>query len=52
MPRPISSGGFAAITAALERINAHVMRRIGVSRGKLFGTVERPVLAPLRDAEN
>ncbi|WP_246516030.1 hypothetical protein [Bradyrhizobium diversitatis] len=41
----------AAITAALERINAHVMRRIGVSRRQLFETVERPVLAPLPDAD-
>ncbi|MGY4281536.1 hypothetical protein ACVWXO_000756 [Bradyrhizobium sp. LM2.7] len=30
----------AAIAAALERINAHVMRRIGVSRRQLFETVE------------
>jgi transposase len=41
----------AAIAAALERINAHVMRRIGVSRRQLFETVEMPVLAPLPDAD-
>lgn len=41
----------AAITAALERINAHVMRRIGVSRRQLFETVEMPVLSPLPDAD-
>ena len=40
-----------AIAAALERINAHVMRRLGVSRRHLFETVERPVLAPLPDAD-
>lgn len=41
----------AAICAALERINAHVMRRLGVSRQQLFETVEMPVLAPLPDAD-
>jgi transposase len=41
----------AAIAAALERINAHVMRRLGVSRRHLFETVEMPVLAPLPDAD-
>jgi hypothetical protein len=41
----------AAIAAALERINAHVMRRISVSRRQLFETVEMPVLAPLPDAD-
>jgi transposase len=41
----------AAIAAALERINAHVMRRLGVSRRQLFETVEMPVLAPLPDAD-
>lgn len=41
----------AAIAAALERINAHVMRRLGVSRRQLFETVEVPVLAPLPDAD-
>jgi len=40
-----------AIAAALERINAHVMRRISVSRRQLFETVEMPVLAPLPDAD-
>ncbi|MET4449549.1 transposase [Bradyrhizobium sp. GM2.2] len=42
----------AAIAAALERINAHVMRRIGVSRRQLFETVEMPILAPLPDADH
>jgi transposase len=41
----------AAIAAALERINAHVMRRLSVSRRHLFETVEMPVLAPLPDAD-
>jgi transposase len=41
----------AAIAAMVERINAHVMRRLGVSRRHLFETVERPVLAPLPDAD-
>src|ERR1700721_622401 len=34
----------AAIAAALERINAHVMRRLGVSPRQLFETVEMAVL--------
>ncbi|MET4222177.1 hypothetical protein ABIB00_007413 [Bradyrhizobium sp. LB14.3] len=41
----------AAITAALERINAHVMRWISVSRRQLSETVQRPVLAPLPAAD-
>ena len=41
----------AAIAGACERINAHVMRRLGVSRRQLFDTVERPVLAPLPEAD-
>src|SRR5258707_15506236 len=41
----------AAIAAALERINAHIMRRLSVSRRHLFETVEMPVLAPLPDAD-
>ena len=40
-----------AIAAAIERVNAHVMRRLGVSRRHLFETVERPLLAPLPDAD-
>jgi transposase len=40
-----------AIAAALERINAHIMRRLGVSRRQLFETVEMPVLASLPDAD-
>ena len=35
----------------LERINGHVMRRLGVSRRELFESVERPALAPLPDAD-
>src|SRR5580658_5062675 len=31
-----------AIAAAIERVNAHVMRRLGVSRRHLFEAVERP----------
>jgi transposase len=41
----------AAIAAAMERINAHVMRRLGVSRRQLFEAVEMPVLAPLPEAD-
>ncbi|WP_287250460.1 hypothetical protein [Mesorhizobium sp.] len=43
----------AAIGQALDRINDHVMRRLGVSRRQLFETVERPALAslPLEDYE-
>ncbi|MHC2734482.1 transposase [Bradyrhizobium liaoningense] len=41
----------AAIAAALERINAHIMRRLGVSRRQLFETVEMSVLASLPDAD-
>ena len=41
----------AAITLALERINGHVMRRLGVSRRDLFAGVERPALGPLPDAD-
>jgi hypothetical protein len=37
----------AAITQMLERINDHVMRRLGVSRRNLFETVERAALASL-----
>ncbi|WP_284314596.1 IS21 family transposase [Labrys miyagiensis] len=40
-----------AITAALERINAHVMRRLGVSRRHLFETIERPALAALPETD-
>jgi len=40
-----------AIAGAIERVNAHVMRRLGVSRRHLFETVERPLLAPLPDAD-
>ena len=37
----------AAIVEALERLNTHVMRRLGVSRKHLFDTLERRALAPL-----
>ncbi len=40
-----------AISAMVERINAHIMRRLGVSRRHLFESVERPVLALLPDAD-
>ena len=31
-----------AIKLALERINNHIMRRLGVSRSDLFASIERP----------
>lgn len=37
----------AAIAEAVERINNHVMRRLGVTRRHLFETMERPALASL-----
>jgi len=37
----------AAISLMLDRMNAHVMRRLGVSRRELFETVERPALRAL-----
>ncbi|KAB1108635.1 IS21 family transposase [Neorhizobium galegae] len=37
----------AAISQALDRINDHVMRRLGVSRRQLFESVERAALASL-----
>ena len=36
-----------AIAGALDRINDHVVRRLGVTRRHLFETIERRVLAPL-----
>ncbi|MGH8734746.1 MAG: IS21 family transposase, partial [Burkholderiales bacterium] len=39
--------GNAAIATAVARINAHVMRRLGVSRRELFESIERPALRPL-----
>ena len=36
-----------AIAGMVERINDHVMRRLGVSRRHLFETIERPALAAL-----
>jgi len=43
----------AAIVEAVDRINDHFMRRLGVSRRHLFETVERPALAslPVEDYE-
>jgi transposase len=41
-----------AIAGAVERINAHVMRRLGVSRRQLFETVDRPALAELPDTDH
>jgi hypothetical protein len=37
----------AAIATAMERINAHVMRRLGISRRALFESIERPALRSL-----
>jgi transposase len=37
----------AAIATAVERINAHRMRRLGVSRRELFESIERPALRAL-----
>jgi transposase len=37
----------AAIALAIERINSHIMRRLGASRRDLFAQVERPALRPL-----
>ena len=37
----------AAISEAVNRINDHVIRRLGVTRRHLFETVERPMLAAL-----
>src|SRR5947199_4210820 len=36
-----------AIAHVLERMNGHVMRRLGVSRNDLLASVERPALRPL-----
>jgi hypothetical protein len=41
-----------AITGVLERMNAHVMRRLGISRRQLFETLERFALAPLPDTDH
>lgn len=41
-----------AIAGSLERINGHVMRRIGKSRRELFETVERPALSPLPETDH
>ena len=40
-----------AIKASLERINAHVMRRLGLSRRDLFTSIERPALRPLPETD-
>jgi transposase len=37
----------AAIAGCLDRMNAHVMRRLGVSRRDLFDSIERPALRAL-----
>jgi transposase len=42
----------AAIADALDRINDHVVRRLGVTRRHLFETVERAALAPLPGDEH
>jgi len=36
-----------AIVLVVERMNAHIMRRFGLSRSDLFATVERPALRAL-----
>ena len=36
-----------AIVLVLERMNAHVMRRLGLNRSDLFASVERPALRAL-----
>jgi transposase len=41
-----------AITGVLERMNAHVMRRLGISRRQLFEALERSALAPLPDTDH
>lgn len=40
----------AAIAGVLDRLNSHVMRRLGVSRRHLLETVERPALGDLPEA--
>jgi transposase len=40
-----------AISGVLDRMNAHVMRRLGISRRQLFETLERSALAPLPDTD-
>jgi transposase len=37
----------SAIALVLERMNGHIMRRLGLSRRDLFASVERPALRPL-----
>ena len=41
----------AAIAGVLDRLNGHVMRRLGVSRRDLLESVERPALAALPDTD-
>lgn len=36
-----------AIKLALERMNNHIMRRLGISRSDLFASIERPALSAL-----
>ena len=40
-----------AIGLVLERINSHVMRRLGLCRKDLFTSIERPALRPLPPAD-
>jgi transposase len=39
----------AAIKLVLERMNNHIIRRLGVSRNDLFASIERPTLSALPD---
>jgi transposase len=41
----------AAIAGVLDRLNGHVMRRLGVSRRDLLETLERPALGALPDTD-
>ena len=41
----------AAIAQAVDRINDHRMRRLGVTRRHLFETLEKPILAPLPEED-
>jgi transposase len=40
-----------AVNDALERLNAHIMRRLGVSRQQLLESLERPALDDLPDTD-
>jgi hypothetical protein len=41
----------AEIDVAVERMNGREMRRLGVSRRRLFGAVERPLMQPLPEQD-